>query len=112
MATYVYVAGDGSVREVEASMHAPPRIGSRRKWDGKWYRRVPNLPRPQVSPNLHFASHALPRGRPDATGKLVSPYSKDVDQKTGKPRFNSYADVRNAEAYSKHNDHQAGFVYD
>lgn len=109
MATYVMQAEDGDTLEVDRPMSHPPQYIRR---NGKTYKRVYTVPEAKISINPHFVSHSLPRATKDENGQLHSPYSKDVEPGTGKPRFSSWKGIREAEAFSKHNDQHRAVAYD
>lgn len=102
-------AEDGETLEVERDMHYPPQWIRR---NGKTYKRVYTVPEAKVAISPHFVSHSLPRAQKLPNGRLHSPYSKDVEPGTGKPRFDSWKAVREAEGFSKHNDRERAVVYD
>lgn len=112
MATYVFKSASGKVIERERPMLKAPPIGARIMWQGEAYFRVPNMPQAKVSPNLHLTSHSLPRATKQADGSWHSPYSKQVCPETGKPRFTSMKQVREAEARSAHIDGDHKIIYD
>jgi hypothetical protein len=112
MATYVFRSESGREVEVERPMTDAPKFGEPLELGGVVYYRVPTIPEARVSINPHFVSHSLPLAQRKPDGSLYSPYSKNVDPETLKPRFGSWKDVREAEGFSKHNDGERAVVYD
>lgn len=102
-------ADDGRTVEVDRPMAHPPKRVTR---DGVVYRRVYTVPEAKVSINPHFVSHSLPLGTRGPDGRVTSPYSNDVDQKTRKPRFSSWKQIREAEARSRGIDGAKAVAYD
>lgn len=90
-------------------MSSPPKYARR---NGKIYRRVYTVPEAQVSINPHFVSHSLPRATRGPDGQLTSPYSKSIEPGTGKPRFDSWRGIREAEAFSQGTDGVKAVKYD
>ena len=82
----------GDVVELYYPIGKAPKIGSSVKKGGKTLVRVPVSPQGLVRPDAKFVSHSLPRNWPHA---------KEHEPGTGKPRFNSINEVREAEARSK-----------
>ena len=112
MAIYVYKSASGKVIEKMIPITRAPKIGHKIKHAGEVYVRVPNIPEPKVSPNIHFTSHSLPRATKQADSSWHSPYSKHVEPETGKPRFHGMTEVRDAESRSKDIDGDKNIVYD
>lgn len=112
MAIYVYKSESGKIIEKMIPITRAPKIGHRIKFQGEVYTRIPNLPDAKVSPNIHFVSHSLPRATKQADGSWHSPYSKDVEPSTGKPRFHGMTSVRDAEAKSRDIDKDKNIVYE
>lgn len=108
---YVFHDEDGNEVDLEYAAGTAPKIGSSVVVKGRLLKRMPVIPEAKVAPNIRFVSHALPRATKTEAG-WSSPYSKDVEPETGKPRFNSMRDVRNAEAWSKANESGKHVVYD
>jgi hypothetical protein len=82
----------GEVVEIYFPIGKAPKIGSEKKIKGRTLVRIPVSPHGLVRPDGKFVSHSLPRNWPHA---------KDHEPGTGKPRFNSIREVREAEARSK-----------
>lgn len=82
----------GEVVEIYFPIGKAPKIGSVKRIKGRELVRVPVVPQGLVRPDAKFVSHSLPRHWPHA---------KDHEPGTGKPRFNSIHEVREAEAKSK-----------
>lgn len=80
------------VVELDYPMGKAPSIGDEITLDGRRLVRIPVIPEAKVAPNAKFVSHSLPRWWPHA---------KEHEPGTGKPRFNSIHEVRNAEARSR-----------
>lgn len=92
----------GDVVELHYAMGKAPKIGSSITKAGRRLMRIPVIPESLVRPDAKFVSHSLPRNWPHA---------KDHEPGTGKPRFNSIHEVREAEAKSKDTKADA-VVYD
>lgn len=74
------------------------RVGRERFW------RVPTLPQTACKATRHFTSTSLPRNWP---------FAKRHEPGTGKPQFDSMAEVREAERRSQDAPHEADrMVYD
>lgn len=113
MPLYAFVNAAGDVADFEMDPDVVPALGERRKINGRMWRRAVVMPHAYVSGGLgrekqerrirdvHFVSQSLPRAQKKPDGSWSSPYSKDVEPKTGKPRFASMRAVREAEATSK-----------
>jgi hypothetical protein len=84
--------GTGKVVELDYPMGKAPKIGSSISKSGMTLVRIPVIPEGLVRPDAKFVSHSLPRNWPHA---------KDHEPGTGKPRFNSIHEVREAEAKSR-----------
>lgn len=83
---------DGSIHEIDYKIGKAPKIGEECTKNGRKLVRIPVAPQAKVAPNAKFVSHSLPRNWPHA---------KDHEPGTGKPRFNSIHEVREAVAKSK-----------
>lgn len=83
---------DGSIHELYFPVSKAPKIGSVRTIKGRKLMRLVTIPQALVRPNAKFVSHSLPRNWP---------YAKEHEPETGKPRFNSIHEVREAVSRSK-----------
>ena len=82
----------GEVVEIDYKIGKAPKIGTSVRRSGRVLVRIPVMPEAKVAPTAKFVSNSLPRWWPHA---------KDHEPGTGKPRFESIHQVRNAEARSK-----------
>lgn len=89
---YLFEKDDGSIVEIEYPIGKAPKIGTSIRRKGQKLTRICVAPQAKVAPNAKFVSHSLPRWWPHA---------KEHEPGTGKPRFNSIHEVRNAEARSR-----------
>lgn len=98
MTTYVFKNKRGQYLEKEMDPETVPRIGEWIRQGRERYYRMPSMPQAACKKDRHFTSNGLPRNWP---------YAKDHEPGTGKPRFDSMAAVREAEARSQDAPHEA-----
>lgn len=104
MPLYTFQNAQGERREEILSSKDAPRWGETIDLDGVAWTRVWEGTMPAMKAmevDVACVSHSLPRARRDAAGNWHSPYSKDIEPATGKPRFRSMRAVREAEATSR-----------
>lgn len=80
------------VVEIDYPIGKAPLIGSEVSRGGRVLIRIPIAPQAKVAPTAKFVSNSLPRNWP---------YAKDHEPGTGKPRFHSIHEVKEAVARSK-----------
>lgn len=97
MTTYVFRSRRGAYLEKEMDPDTVPRIGEWIRHGRERFYRIPTMPQAACKADRHFVDHTLPRNWP---------YAKDFTP-DGKPRFDSMAAVREAEARSQDAPHPA-----
>ena len=83
MPLYSFTSTSGEDKSFFFNMTSAPRIGSTIERKGKFWVRMPDLPRVTTQKDLHFVSHSLPKNAPGAKH-----YTND-----GKPAFASKKEV-------------------